>query len=382
MDRFRSGSMEGKKENLIPTKKKKKPMKMMDVVLYALLFVFLWGTYSQFVVFGGVIAIHAVFKLIVACAASWVTNAVFYAIADWRKKKEFSSIWHRLTVNNKKISRNAPFITAAILAIRFRSDTSLLMVILAAVLAELVGKLMWGGFGKNRINPVAVGFLLTDLMFEQFNTMPVLIDGITAATPLSIISTNGWYFDMYQSTYFRETFGGLWTMLIGNFPGPSAETSRLAVLLAFVFMTYKKAIDWTVPVLYIGTVFVITALVGFFHGFELTYPIYHILTGGLLFGAVFMATDPVTIPKNKPGKMIFAILLGVLTLAIRFGSLRFPEGMMVALVVMNLLSPWINEKAAPLTKKTSQVRFASLCAILIAGLLLVLLVSAVNTGIH
>ena len=95
-----------------------------------------------------------------------------------------------------------------------------------------------------------------------------------------------------------------------------------------------------------------------------------------------MATDPVTIRKNKPGKMIFASLLGILTLAIRFGSVRFPEGMMLALVVMNLVSPWINQKAIPLIKQSAKIRFASFSAIFIVGLLLVLLVSAVNTGIY
>jgi electron transport complex protein RnfD len=373
--------MESTQEKPLPVKKKKKTMKMMDVVLYALFFVFFWATYSQFVVFGSDVAIHAILKLIVACVASWSTHVIFYASADWWEKKEFSSFWDRLIANNKKINRNAPLITAVILAIRFRSDTPLLLIALAAVLAELVGKLIWGGFGKNMVNPVAVGFLLTDLMFEQYNRMPLLVDGVASATPLSVIASNGWYFDSYQYANFSETFGNWWTMLIGHSPAPSAEMARLAVLVAFVFMVYKKALDWVVPVLYVGTVFVISAFVGLYHGFSLSYPLYHILTGGILFGAVFMATDPVTIPKNKSGKMIFAILLGILTLAIRFGSLRFPEGMMLALVVMNLLSPWINEKAAPLAKKPAKIRFATFSAIFIVGLLLVLLVSAVNTGV-
>ena len=365
----------------VSVKKKKKAMKMMDVVLYALLFVFAWATINQYRYFGAEIAIHAVLKLIVACLAGWLTHLIFYGIGDLLEKKEFSSFWHRFTANHKKISRNVPFITATIIAIRFRSNTPLLLIILAVVLAELVGKLMWGGFGKNKVNPVAVGFLLTDLMFEQYNRMPALIDGVTSATPLSGIATNGWYFSSYHYTNFQATFGNWWDLLIGNVAAPGAEMARLAVLIAFVFMVYKKAIDWVVPALYMGTIFAIALVVGLYHGFHLTYPLYHLLTGGVLFGAVFMATDPVTIPKSKPGKMIFAIVLGILTLAIRFGSMRFPEGMMLALVVMNLLSPWINEKAIPLGKKTAKFRFASFSTIFVVGLLLVLLISAVNTGV-
>lgn len=373
--------METKQEKAIPAKKKKKAMKIMDVVLYALLFVFGWATVNQYRYFGTTTAIHAVLKLIVACLAGWLTHVVFYGIGDVLAKKEFSNVWQRITANQKKISRNVPFITATIIAIRFRSDTPLILIILAVILAELIGKLMWGGFGKNKVNPVAVGFLLTDLMFEQFNRMPVVIDGITQATPLGGIAPNGWYFGEGQYAHFQSTFGNWWDLLIGNTPAPSAEMARLAILIALAFMIYKKALDWVVPAVYLGSVFVITLVVGVYHGFSLTYPIYHLLTGGLLFGAVFMATDPVTIPKNKPGKMIFAILLGILTLAIRFGSVRFPEGMMLALVVLNLLSPWINDKAAPLGKKSLKVRNVWYGAIFITGMLLVLVISAVATGV-
>ena len=375
--------MESQKENVtvVGTKKKKKPMKIMDVVLYSLLFVFLWATANQWIVFGPQVALHAILKLLVACGSAWLTHVVFYGVVDLKEKKAFPSFWQRVTANHKLVSRNVPLITATILAIRFRTDTPLWMIVIAAVIAELVGKLIWGGFGKNLVNPVAVGFLLTDLMFEQYNRMPIYVDGVTSATPLSGIASQGWYFGSSQYAHFRATFGSWWTLLIGHAPAPSAEMARLAVLIAFAFMIYKKALDWIIPVLYLATVFVITTVIGIFHGFSLTYPLYHLLTGGLLFGAVFMATDPVTIPKNKPGKTIFAILLGVLTLSIRFGSVRFPEGMMIALVVMNLLSPWLNKVAAPLAKKENKVRVATYGAVFMAGLLLVFFVSFVNTGV-
>jgi len=372
--------MEHTQEKKVPVKKKKKTMKVMDVVLYALLFVFAWATVNQYRAFGTEIAIHAVLKLILACAVAWITHVVYYMVVDLLEKKEFTTLWTRITANNKKISRNVPFITATIIAIRFRSDTPLIFVVLAVVLAELIGKLIWGGFGKNKVNPVAVGFLLTDLMFERFNRMPEVIDGIAQATPLSGIAPNGWYFGQGQYSTFQNYFGNWWDLLIGNVPAPSAEMARLAILIAFAFMIWKKALDWLIPVYYLGTIAIITFVVGLTHGFGLTYPMYHLLTGGVLFGAVFMATDPVTIPKNKPGKTIFAIVLGILTLAIRFGSTRFPEGMMLALVVMNLLSPWINEKAAPLGKKEEKVKNLTYGTIFVIGLALVLLVSLASTG--
>jgi len=373
--------MEEKKDKKTSVKKKKKPMKIMDVVLYALLFVFFWATINQYRAFGINIAIHAVLKLILACVFAWLTHVIYYLIADITQKKTFENFWVRLNANNKKISRNVPFITATILAIRFRSQTPLFVIIIAAILAELVGKLIWGGFGKNRINPVAVGFLLTDLMFERFNRMPEVIDGITSATPLSGIAPNGWYFGTAQYNHFLNYFGNWWDLLIGNTPAPSAEMARLAIIIAFAFMLYKKALDWIIPVYYLGTIALITLIIALTHGFSITYPLYHLLTGGVLFGAIFMATDPVTIPKNKPGKTIFAIGLGLLTLAIRIGSSRFPEGMMIALVVMNLLSPWINELAAPLVKKDEKIKNMSYGLIFLTGFILVFIVSLVNTRV-
>ena len=265
--------MESTQEEIVPIRKKK-PMKMMDAVLYALLFVFAWATFNQYRAFGSEIAIHAVLKLIVACLTGWLTHVVFYVLVDHFEKKEFSSLWERLTANHKKITRNVPFITAMILSIRFRSNTPLPLIILAVILAELVGKLMWGGFGKNMVNPVAVGFLLTDLLFEQYNRMPILVDGVTSATPLDGIATHGWYFGADHAASFRESFGSLWAFLIGQptVAAPSAEMARLAVLIAFAFMVYQKALDWIVPVLYVGTVFVISAVVGLYHGFDMAYP--------------------------------------------------------------------------------------------------------------
>ena len=368
-----------------PPRKKKKPMNIMQAVLYALFFVLVWATVNQYRLFGLEVVVHTVLVWGLASVAAWLTHLVFYAVSDWWEKKEFESFGQRLLANQKKIKRNVPFITATILAMRFRLGTPLFVVVIAAVLAELIGKLIWGGFGKNRVNPVAVGFLLTDLLFERFNQMPVAVgalpvavDGITAATPLSVIAQGGWHWSSGQAAHFRETFGSWWDLLLGQVPAPTSEMARLAVLIAFAFLVYKKALDVWVPLLFVFTLFFGALVVGVFHGFVLSYPLYHVLTGGALFGAVFMATDPVTIPKNKLGRKLFAVLLGVLTLSIRIGSLRFLEGMMLALVVLNLLTPWINEKAISLSKANKHIQNGVLGAVFLIGIAFVLAVSVLN----
>ena len=323
---------------------------MFSVVQNALIFIALWGLGSKFISFGAGAALYSAAMILTACLAAIGTHVVYYAIADALEKKEFDSFSKRITTNWKKVQRGVPVITGLILAVSFQTATPLYVVAAAAIVAELVGKLMWGGFAKNKLNPAAVGFILIGIIFGYYITMPPLYDAASAATPLSIVAQNGWHFTADRQASFAAYFGSLGSLLVGSFSGPLAEISRLASLIALVYMAKKKALDWLVPAFMIGTVFFITFFVGLYHGFGWAYPLFHVLNGGLIFGAVFMATDPITIPKNKSGRVIIAILMGALTLVIRFRSQLYPEGVMISILVMNMFTGYIHEKTASLSK--------------------------------
>ena len=357
------------------TIRKKKRSTMFTVVQETLIFVSLWGIVSTYLVFGVRYAAHGVLMIVAACVAAVLTHVVFYMVVDALERKTFDGFKSRITSNWKKVQRGTPIITGLILALAFQSATPLYVVAAAAIIAELIGKLMWGGFGKNKLNPAAVGFILAGIIFGYYVAMPAGPDAVSSATPLSIVARNGWYFTSEAAASFREYFGNLPNLLIGNFSGPKAETTRLASLISLGYLIYKKAVNWKIPAFYVGTVFIISSMVGWIHGFSWTYGLFHVLNGGLIFGAVFMATDPVTIPKSKPGQVVFAILLGMLTLVIRFRSQLYPEGVMIAILVLNMFAGYIQEKTATLAKAAAKVQWSVYAIIFGASALLVILLA-------
>ncbi|MCL1950491.1 MAG: RnfABCDGE type electron transport complex subunit D [Turicibacter sp.] len=359
-------------------KLKKKRSTMFQVVRNALIFVAAWGLVATFANFGLMGAVRGLANILVAVATAYLTHIIFYMVEDAKEGKVFETFTARVSANWKKVQRGVPEITALIIGIRLQIATPILIIIIASVIAELVGKLMWGGFGKNKLNPVAVSILLVRVLFDQYLLMPALpgaTDAIAAATPLSVKALEGWSFTAENYALIQQQVGGLWNLLIGNFPGIMAETTRIASFIALGYMIHKKALKWEVPAFYVGTVFVGAAIIGLFHGYIWSYALYHVLSGGLVFGAIFMATDPVTIPKNKAGQIVFAILLGMLTLAIRINSELFHEGVMVGLVIMNMFTTYINEKTSALNKEPQKKQWATYGGLIAASTLIVFLLS-------
>jgi len=327
----------------------KKRSTMFTVVRNALIFVAIWGVASTGIYFGWQWAGRSVINILAALAAAYLSHIVWYMVEDAKANKEFETFGDRISANWKKVQRGVPDITALIIALRLQIATPIYIIMIAAIMAEVLCKLMWGGFGKNKLNPVAASVILTRVIFDHYLHMPYA-DVSSGATPLAIISQGGWYLTPANYAAFNETFGGLWNMLFGVFSGIMAETTRFASILAFFYMLHKKTIKWHIPVFYVGTVLIATAFVGLYHGFVWNYSLIHVLSGGLLFGAVFMATDPVTIPKNRAGQIIFTILLALLTLVIRFRASMFDEGVVVSLLIMNMFAGYINDKTANLNK--------------------------------
>ena len=131
-------------------------------------------------------------------------------------------------------------------------------------------------------------------------------------------------------------YGSLFNFLFGMIPGTIGEVSKLLIILAFIYLTITKTIKWRIPVMYTLTVFLSTFIIGNILSLDVWYPLFHVLSGGLLFGAVFMATDPVTSPITKSGQVLYGISLGILTVLLRFLT-PYPEGVMTSILFMNLL---------------------------------------------
>ncbi len=224
-------------------------------------------------------------------------------------------------------------VTGLLLALNLSANANLWQCAVGSVFAIIVVKCLFGGIGHNFANPAATArvFLVVAFSGSIAGGAPTqFAELIGGATPLQTIKDGG------------TALPSLFDMLIGNRGGAIGETCAIAIILGFIYLVERRVIKWHTPVVFVGTVFVISLIVKQ----DLTIALYEILGGGLLLGAVFMATDYSTTPITKWGKVIFAFGCGVITCLIRFyGS--YPEGVSFALLIMNILSPYIEKLTLP-----------------------------------
>lgn len=212
------------------------------------------------------------------------------------------------------------------------------ILVIAIIVGEVVGKMLFGGFGQNIFNPALIGRVFIDFSFASELSESFAPTGIIAgATPLSN------YGSLSTISYEKVvgSYGNLWNFFFGTYSGAMGETCALACLIGFIYLVVRKVIDYKIPLIYVGTVFIVTLFIGLRMGQGIWYPLFQILSGGLMFGAVFMATEPVTAPKTNLGRIMYAMMLGVLTILFRLiGS--FPEGVATAILTMNIFGLIIN----------------------------------------
>lgn len=227
-------------------------------------------------------------------------------------------------------------VTGLLLSLNLPVNIPLWMAVFGGIVAIVVVKQFFGGLGQNFVNPAICARIILMLCFAGAMTSwvtpnyKVHIDGLTGATPLGVLTTGEG-----QLPSFIQ-------MLLGIREGSMGETSIIALLIGGIYLVIKKVISPIIPVTFIGTVFVLA----FLKGFDIKFALYHILSGGLFLGAIFMATDYVTSPITKWGKVIFGVGCGAITVAIRlFGSL--PEGVSYSILLMNILTPHIDNLTLP-----------------------------------
>lgn len=214
-------------------------------------------------------------------------------------------------------------------------NTPIYVLLFGCLMASIVGKLIFGGFGNNIFNPALVGYFFIIVVFGQTIMTagylnPLELDAITTSTPLSNQVEGLGTYDTLVSPY-----GDLSNFFFGTIPGAVGETGSIFILIALIYLLFFKVIKWEIPVIYILTVFSMIYLIGSINGLEIWYPLFQILSGGLLFGAVFMATDPVTSPTTPVGRVLFGLFLGILTVAIRYLT-PYPDGVMLSILILNM----------------------------------------------
>ena len=228
-------------------------------------------------------------------------------------------------------------VTGLILALNCPPNIPAWIPSLGAVFAIIIVKQLYGGLGKNFMNPALAArcFLLISFAGKMTSFTGVGADALSGATPLAFMKTNP---DAIAKIDLGAAF-------LGRIPGTIGEVSKLCVLIGAAYLIIRKVISPKIPLIYIGTVAVFTLLFGG-HGFDLYYLACELCAGGLIFGAFFMATDYVTSPITPLGQIIFAIMLGILTGLFRlFGGSA--EGVSYAIIICNILVPMINVHTVP-----------------------------------
>jgi len=256
------------------------------------------------------------------------------------------------------VSDGSAVITGILLALNVPSNLPIWMIIIGALVAIGIAKMTYGGLGKNPFNPALIGrvFLLISFPVDMTSwPLPLvnratMFDAITGPTALGTIKEGIAKGESVQQ--LMHNIPSYTDMLIGNMGGSLGEVSAIAIILGGLFMLFRKIITWHIPVSFLLTVFLFTGILFEIDNTKYVDPVFHLLTGGLMLGAIFMATDMVTSPMSKSGMLIFGLGCGLLTVLIRvWGS--YPEGVSFAILIMNALVPLINKGFKP--KKFGEV---------------------------
>ena len=272
----------------------------------------------------------ALLPAVVASVLVFGTRALLLEVVCVASSVLFEYLFRRLLKRSNTISNLRAAVTGLRLAFNLPAGFPIWMAILGCFVAIVIVKQLFGGIGCNFANPAITGRIFLLIAFAgQMTTWPTAnsyisgIDAVSGATPLALIKEGS-----------IEALPAVKNLLFGIRGGCLGETCAIALLIGFIYLVLRRVITPTIPVVYVATI----ALMSLILGYD---PIYMILTGGVLLGGIFMLTDYATSPATELGKVVFAVGAGIITMLIRNSSGGYPEGVSFAILLMNILCPYI-----------------------------------------
>ena len=280
---------------------------------------------------------NAIYVLLISIAIMLASEAIFVYLVnkpqyDGSKttfKEKLKEAYSHYTINNLL----APLISALIYALIMPAGSSVWIVIVGALFGIIIGKLLFGGLGSNIFNPAALGRVAASICFKLDHKASNMVDIVAGGTPLA--HTNG---NIANITNYK-----LLDLFIGNVPGAMGEAGKIAIIVGGIYLLIRKSADIRAMLSTIITFAFLMLIAGLKvdSANALNIMLYQLLSGGLIFGAVFMVTDPVTSPTTKFGRILYGSLVAALAVLIRlFGA--FPEGVAFAILIMNMFVPAID----------------------------------------
>lgn len=237
-------------------------------------------------------------------------------------------LFNLIVKKEQTISDLSAALTGLLLALNLPVDVPLWQAGIGSVFAIIIVKCLFGGIGRNVVNPAITARVFMLVAFTSLASASFPVESTASATPLVDLAAG-------NAVNLQDLF-------LGNVGGSIGETCSLALIIGGIYLLIKKVITWHIPVAFIGTAFIFSLAL---HGFDFMLALSLVLSGGLILGAVFMATDYVTSPTTPLGKIIFGIGAGLITVLIREWGI-YPEGVSFAILIMNILNPYIDSLTA------------------------------------
>ena len=251
-------------------------------------------------------------------------------------------LFNLIVKKQQTISDLSAVVTGLLLALNLPANVPLWQAAIGSLFAIIIVKCLFGGIGRNVVNPAITARVFMLVAFTSLTQAAFPVDSTAGATPLPEIvgglqsaAETGTSFDVLTVVSLKDLF-------LGNVGGAIGETCSVALLIGGIYLLVRKVITWHIPVAFIGTAFVFSLAL---HGFDPIAALSLVLSGGLILGAIFMATDYVTSPTTPLGKLIFGIGAGLITVLIREWGI-YPEGVSFAILIMNILNPYIDSLTA------------------------------------
>ena len=238
-------------------------------------------------------------------------------------------LFNLIVKKQQTISDLSAAVTGLLLALNLPANVPLWQAAVGSVFAIIIVKCLFGGIGRNVVNPAITARVFMLVAFSSLTQAAFPLDSTAGATPLALLAED-------------KTAVSLQDLFLGNVGGAIGETCSVALLIGGIYLLVRKVITWHIPVAFIGTTFIFSLAL---HEFDFMFALSLVLSGGLLIGAIFMATDYVTSPTTPLGKLVFGIGAGLITVLIREWGI-YPEGVSFAILIMNILNPYIDSLTA------------------------------------
>lgn len=319
--------------------------------------VWLTAVVSYSVKYNFLVGLKAIFIVLVSLGTTLAIDVIVALVKGKRNIKDIC----------KFVLTSYSYVTSIIFALCLPVGVSYYAVVVGSIVATLLGKYVFGGFGYNIFNPAIIGRIFVGLSFGtslkygiESTVNSSTYDFVSGATVTGSIDwTNGLIPEGYD----------LKTLLFGNYNGAMGETFTILLVVAAIYLIIRGIINFRLIGSYLITVTGISLFLGLYYGVDnvLSYTLLQLITGGLMFGAVFMITDPVTSPKSMNGKIIYGVGAGALTMLIRINS-DYPEGVMFSIALMNMLTPLIDSCIKGTTLVNVGKRWAVIAAFFVGAI--------------